>query len=93
VRTVPEGVYLNSLNQSGMRLELDGVAQSNTRVSTYMRNIDSSEWMTAPDLNVIKTKQEGRFRNSDFKLFANQVTRTGRDDAEHIGAETEGAVQ
>ncbi len=93
VRTVPEGVYLSSLSQSGMRLELDGVAQSNTRVSTYMRNIDSSEWMTAPDLNVIKTKQEGRFRNSDFKLFANQVTRTGRDDAEHIGAETEGAVQ
>ncbi len=42
VHTVPDGVYLSSIKQSGNKLELKGVAQSSTRVSTFMRNIDSS---------------------------------------------------
>src|SRR5580658_9076611 len=50
VKTVPESIYLTAINQSGNKLEIHGVAQSNTRVSTFMRNIDSSVWMDNPVL-------------------------------------------
>src|SRR5271165_5805309 len=45
VKTVPEGIYLTAIKQTGNKLEIHGVAQSSTRVSTFMRNIDSSVWM------------------------------------------------
>ena len=48
VHTVPDGVYLTSIKQNGNKLELHGVAQSSTRVSTFMRNIDCSVWMDNP---------------------------------------------
>ena len=48
VNTVPEGVYLTAIKQTGNKLEIKGVAQSSTRVSTFMRNIDSSTWMDNP---------------------------------------------
>ncbi|RKT58635.1 type IV pilus assembly protein PilN [Azonexus fungiphilus] len=54
VRQVPEGVYLKSLRQDGMGVNITGYAQSNARVSALMRNIDASEWMERPRL--IETK-------------------------------------
>src|ERR1700734_1329778 len=42
VKTVPEGIYLTSIKQSGKKLEIHGIAQSSTRVSTFLRNVDSS---------------------------------------------------
>ncbi len=42
VKTVPEGIYLTQMKETGKKLEIKGVAQSSTRVSTFMRNIDSS---------------------------------------------------
>lgn len=56
VRTIPEGVRLNSIKQSGQTLTLDGFAQSNARVSSYMRNLQDSGWMTNPDLTIIEAK-------------------------------------
>jgi type IV pilus assembly protein PilN len=56
VRTIPDGVRLNSIKQTGEQLTLDGVAQSNARVSSYMRALETSGWMTKPDLNVIEAK-------------------------------------
>ena len=50
VRTVPDGVYLTGIKQNGKKLEIHGVAQSSTRVSTFMRNIDGSTWMDNPEL-------------------------------------------
>src|SRR5690606_31261914 len=55
VRTLPDGVHLTSIKQTGTALTLVGQAQSNARVSAYMRNIDSSEWMTSPRLDFIQT--------------------------------------
>ena len=74
VKVIPEGIYLNSLKQSGKKLTLKGVAQSNARVSAYMRNIDASDWLTKPQLDVIQkkgssTKSDGR----DFTLQAEQL--------------------
>src|SRR6266480_7551734 len=50
VKQMPEGVYLKSLSQKGMRINLLGYAQSNARVSTLMRNIESSRWLSTPEL-------------------------------------------
>ena len=56
VRTIPEGVRLSSIKQAGQTLTLEGYAQSNARVSSYMRNLEASGWMTNPDLKVIEAK-------------------------------------
>jgi len=72
VRTLPEGVYLRYLKQSGTRIELRGVAQSSTRVSAFMRNIDASEWLADPALQIVETKGRDTGRGAEFTLFANQ---------------------
>jgi len=71
VRTVPEGIYLTQIKQQGEQLTIKGVAESNGRVSAYMRNIDASEWMATPKLKVIETRK-GTLRSSDFTLVTSQ---------------------
>lgn len=58
VRTIPDGVALASIKQEGEILTLQGRAQSNARVSNYMRNLEGSGWMTNPDLSIIEAKAE-----------------------------------
>ena len=58
VRTIPDGVALSSLKQEGDILTLQGSAQSNARVSAYMRNLETSGWMTKPDLSIIEARKE-----------------------------------
>ena len=72
VRTLPDGVYLTSVKQSDKRLVCKGMAQSSTRVSAFMRNIDDSEWLDKPELEVVETKKDAAL-GSEFTLFANQV--------------------
>ncbi len=55
VRQLPDGVYLRSLKQVGPKVTAVGYAQSNARVSTLMRNIESSPWVTQPQLVEIKS--------------------------------------
>ena len=52
VRTLPEGVSLSSLTQKGKKLTLDGTAESNAKVSAYMRQLDASDYMQNPDLSI-----------------------------------------
>jgi type IV pilus assembly protein PilN len=73
VRTVPDGVYLTSIKQTGNKLELRGVAQSSTRVSTLMRNIDGSVWMDNPQLQVVETAKDSPTGGSNFTVFASTV--------------------
>jgi type IV pilus assembly protein PilN len=73
VRTVPDGVYLSSLKQNGNKLDIRGVAQSSTRVSTFMRNIDSSTWMDNPELQVVETAKDSPTGGSSFTVLANTV--------------------
>jgi type IV pilus assembly protein PilN len=56
VRTIPDGVVLASVKQDGDKLNLQGRSQSNARVSTYMRNLESSGWMTKPELSIIEAR-------------------------------------
>ena len=78
VRTVPEGIYLTSIKQNGKELNINGVAESNGRVSAYMRNIDASDWMSTPKLSVIETKK-GTLRSSTFVLKTSQSTPKDED--------------
>ncbi|MCG8275831.1 PilN domain-containing protein [Stenotrophomonas sp. NLF4-10] len=68
VRTIPDGVVLTSLKQEGDLLTLEGRTQSNARISTYMRNLEGSGWMTNPELSVIEAKaQESSGSGVDIK--------------------------
>ena len=79
VRLLPDGVYLTSVKQTDRRIQIKGVAESSTRVSAFMRNIDSSEWLRDPSLEIIETKS-GSDTGSNFTLYANQVTASDKDD-------------
>jgi len=78
VRTLPEGVYLTGVKQTDKRLKFEGVAQSSTRVSSFMRNIDGSQWLRNPELEVVQTSK-GSGPGSSFTLTADQVTTVGAD--------------
>lgn len=74
VKTVPEGVYLTNIKQTGNKLEIHGVAQSSTRVSTFMRNIDGSVWMDNPVLLVVESaSKDSATGGSNFTLTSDVV--------------------
>ena len=79
VRQLPDGVYLTAVKQTDKRLKFDGIAQSSTRVSAFMRNIDASEWLEKPALEVIENKT-GDAVGSSFTLFADQVSTATEED-------------
>lgn len=68
VRTIPDGVTLTAIKQEGDLLTLTGRSQSNARVSTYMRNLEGSGWMTNPDLSVIEAKGDNKGLPYEFNL-------------------------
>lgn len=72
---IPEGAYLTEVTQVERRLKIRGVAQSSTRVSAFMRNIDASQWLVNPELEVVETKKENSVGN-DFTLYADQASIT-----------------
>lgn len=74
VKVIPEGAYLTKFKQTKKVLKFTGVAQSNARVSAYMRNIDRAEWLSNPNLNVIKTikTKDGTDAYSEFTLGSKQ---------------------
>jgi type IV pilus assembly protein PilN len=71
LRILPEGVYLNSLKQTGNRINLVGYAQSNARVSTLMRAVEDSPWLDSPALVEIHATGTGAARISQFTLNFN----------------------
>jgi type IV pilus assembly protein PilN len=73
VKTVPEGIYLTQIKETGKKLEMKGVAQSSTRVSTFMRNIDSSSWMDNPQLQVVETSKDSPTGGSSFTLTSDVI--------------------
>jgi len=79
VSTLPEGVYLTSVKQSGRKLEFNGVAQSSTRVSAFMRNIDASESLASPELKVIQTGSNAG-PGAQFTLFASLRAPVGDEE-------------
>jgi type IV pilus assembly protein PilN len=86
VRTLPEGVYLTLVKQTGAKIEMRGVAQSSTRVSAFMRNIDNSQWLAEPSLQIVETKGKDPGRGADFVLFALQRSQLQGEGAAEAGA-------
>ena len=74
VEVMPEGTYLSSMKQSGKSLILNGVAQSNARVSALMRNIEGSSWLSSPRLQIIKKDGKNQEDERSFILNAVQVS-------------------
>lgn len=69
VRVIPDGVYVTKIEQEQSVLTLQGMAQSNARVSSLMRNLDASEWFKEPKLDEITSnKNKQGTRESKFKL-------------------------
>ena len=69
VKQMPEGVFLKSIQQKGMRVQLLGYAQSNARVSALMRNIEASRWLGAPELIEVKSAALDKRRVAEFTMF------------------------
>jgi type IV pilus assembly protein PilN len=74
-RKLPDGIYFSSLRNSGSNIALQGVAQSNARVSALMRNLSSSDWFADPELEVITVSLKGSDRVSNFSLRVKQVAK------------------
>ena len=81
VKTLPDGVYLTGVQQisagANKRLKFDGIAQSSTRVSSFMRNIDASDWLRNPELEVVQT---AKGPGSNFTLTADEVLPGATDE-------------
>ena len=81
VKTLPDGVYLTGVTQvsagANKRLKFEGVAQSSTRVSSFMRYIDASEWLRNPELEVVQTSKGP---GSSFTLTADEVTAGSQEE-------------
>ncbi len=72
VRLLPDGVYLTAVKQTDRRIQIKGIAESSTRVSAFMRNIDGSEWLKEPSLEIVETSK-GTGDGSSFTLYASQT--------------------
>ena len=94
VTTLPEGIFYKKITQKGRTLTMSGVAQSNARVSSLMRQVDASDWMQNPKLKEIKREQrkdseQETLRLSNFILNTSQqgpkTEATGEDVGETGG--------
>ena len=81
-RQLPEGVYLTGMKQTGSRVEVRGVAQSSTRVSALMRQIDASEWLDDPEVERVETTQSGASRQSNFVVYLKQQREGSEEEME-----------
>ena len=68
VRAVPDGVFLTSLSSKGKVLSLQGIAESNNRVSSLMRNLDKSDWFTSPNLTSVTEAEEFGEQANEFVM-------------------------
>lgn len=84
VNSLPEGVSVTKVEQQGKNITINGVAQSNARVSSFMRNLESSEWLKDPVLDIIQAQDEEGQRISNFTLQFSQVIPTSEDEEEDV---------
>lgn len=88
-RLLPDGVYLQSVQQSDHDITLMGYAQSNARVSALMRNLESSPWLKSPLLIEIKAMTQENVRQNEFNMKI-QLRRNTIDDAQNSSRSTTG---
>lgn len=79
-RQLPEGVFLKSISQKGDGIVLVGVADTNARVATLVRNLGASQWLEAPELVEIKALSSDKVRQSAFTLNVKQKAQQPVDE-------------
>jgi len=93
LRILPDGVYLRSLKQTGKKIDLIGLAQSNARVSTLMRSIEDSPWLGKPTLVEIHATGSGAARLSEFSLYFELKTTAPPPPVSNKRAQVKGAPE
>ena len=81
VRQLPDGVYLKGVKQSGQKVAISGFTQSQARVSTLMRNLDSSPYLENPVLIEIKAVQQANQRLNEFTMNIDITRARPEEDA------------
>jgi len=84
VKSLPKGMYLTSLEQKKNKIKLEGKAESNARVSSYMNRLDMSPWLSSSALNIISIdtrKETDRLRN--FSLSVTQLLKSGDEESDN----------
>lgn len=83
ISSLPDGVSVQSISQTGQNITIVGEAQSNARVSSFMRNLESSQWLTSPELDIIQATNASGVRISGFTMRFKQVIpkSEGEEDA------------
>ena len=74
VRTLPDGLFYTDLKKTGDRVSIVGMAESNSRVSTLMRQFEESDWFTSPNLSNVSSADSRRAGYSQFTMTVNQKT-------------------
>ncbi|MDX1597462.1 MAG: PilN domain-containing protein [Marinobacter sp.] len=74
VRTLPDGLFYTDLKKTGDRVDIVGMAESNSRISTLMRRFDESDWFTEPNLSNVSAADNRRAGYSQFNLSVKQQT-------------------
>jgi type IV pilus assembly protein PilN len=82
VTAIPDGVYLTKVEQAGRNVVVEGRAQSNARVSAFMRNVEGSAWIGNPKLLLIENKDKTNTGLSHFRLSFDQIAPTSEGEAE-----------
>ena len=84
VRQLPEGMWIKSVKQTGQIVNIIGLAQTNGRISTLMRNFDASQWLEKPELVEIKAVAANNTQVSEFSLNV-RVKRAAAQNADTAG--------
>lgn len=91
VNTLPDGIMLTLIKQTGDSVQIEGIAESNGRISTYIKNLEASPWFNSPRLVVIKTSEKNKQREGAFTLQVQNLTRQSKEDQEKAKAAAGGA--
>ena len=68
VRTVPDGVFYTGLSTTDKLISINGIAESNNRVSSLMRRLDSSDWLAEPNLDKVRAEASFGDQATRFNL-------------------------
>lgn len=85
VRTVPDGVFYKSLTTKDKKITINGVAESNNRVSSLMRRLDASDWLAEPNLDKVEAEPTYGDQANTFKLTVKVQAPATEDESEDEG--------
>ncbi len=85
-RQLPEGVHLKSIKQTGNLITIDGVADTNARVATLVRNLSVSNWMESPNLVVINAATVNNIKQNEFTVTVSLKTQKTEEAPKKVGA-------